>query len=393
MEKKSMTKEERVLRTIAGKAIDFLPSQVTFSDRNRLGEISSIMGFSSVKEFEDYLQNHIQYSFITSDMPLFNRNDEKLMRECEKMGFAKVDWGNGLVYDEWGVGIQMYSDGIFFKFNPLKADIEGKKKIAEKYMPDSFNIKTLYQSVEDATKNYAAPDPNQNGNFHYIIKDLKKYSGDFLVLPAGFVGIYERAYDLMGFEEFMVNLAINPNLIEELLDKITDYKVEVAKKFVALGFKAGHTCDDLGTQNGVLFSLKTFRKVLRPRMERLWQVYKDAGLPIFFHSCGNITEFIPDLIEIGLDVLEPVQPCMDLRYLKKEFGKDITFWGGIDTQKILPDGTPEQVKKMVRETIRILGKGGGYIIAPSQEIMKDIPINNIKALIETIVEEREKVLN
>ena len=135
-----------------------------------------------------------------------------------------------------------------------------------------------------------------------------------------------------------------------------------------------------------------FQKILKPRIARLRKVYKDAGLAVMFHSCGNVTEFIPDLIEIGLDVLEPVQPVMDLSYIKKEFGRDITFWGGIDTQKILPYGTPEEVRKLASDAIRILGKGGGYIIATAQEVMKDVPIENVKALVETIISERERVL-
>jgi uroporphyrinogen decarboxylase len=141
-----------------------------------------------------------------------------------------------------------------------------------------------------------------------------------------------------------------------------------------------------------MFSREKFQKIMKPKIARLWKVYKDAGLPVMFHSCGNVTEFIPDLIEIGLDVLEPVQPVMDLGYLKREFGKDITFWGGIDTQQILPYGTPDEVRKLASDTINILGKGGGYIIATAQEVMKDVPLENVKALVETIISERERVL-
>lgn len=110
-----------------------------------------------------------------------------------------------------------------------------------------------------------------------------------------------------------------------------------------------------------------------------------------FHSCGNITQYISDLIDIGLKILEPCQPCMDLKSLKKEFGKDLIFYGGINTQT-LPYLSVEETKDMVRNTIRILGKGGGYIIAPSQEIINDVPLENIKALVDAIKEERENVL-
>ena len=387
-----MKKEERVLKTIKREEVDFLPSQLTFSDRTRVEKLSEKMGFSSVSQFEDHMQNHIHFTYTTNNMPLFNRNDKEIMAEVEKMGFARVDRDNGVVYDEWGVGIEMFSDGIFPIFHPLQSGDEGEKKLVEKYMPDDFSTGAYFSTDSLALKNYRAPDPNREGNFDYVKKDLEKYSKDFLVINSGYGGIYERAYFLMGFEEFMTNLALNPIMIEDLLDKITDYKVEIAKTLVKLGLKAGHHGDDLGTQTGPMISLQTFQKVFKPRMARLFSVYKDAGLPVFFHSCGNITEFIPDLIEIGLDVLEPVQPVMDFKYLKREFGRDLTFWGGIDTQKILHDGTPEQVKKMASDTIRTLGRGGGYIIATAQEIMKDVPLENVEALVETIVSEREKVL-
>ncbi len=384
-----MNREERVLNTIKRKNIDFLPSQITFSDRTRLDDLAKVMGFDNGDEVEDYLQNHIKLTYSTCDMPLFNRNNIDLMKEVERMGFAKVDLENGVVYDGWGVGVEMFSDGIFPCFHPLQ---NNDKKLVEKWMPSDLSKDFLDSTDEEAIKKYKAPDPNKKGNFHFAEKDIKEYSGDFLVVPSGYCGIYERAYFLMGFEEFMTNLALNPTLIGDLLDKITDYKIEIAKGFIKAGIKIGHTGDDLGTQLGTMFSKQTFQKILKPRIARLWKTYKDAGLPVMFHSCGNVTEFLPDLIEIGLDVLEPVQPVMDLSYIKKEFGKDLTFWGGIDTQKILPYGTPEEVRKLASDTIKILGKGGGYIIATAQEVMKDVPLDNVKALVETIISERERAL-
>jgi len=226
-----------------------------------------------------------------------------------------------------------------------------------------------------------------------MIADLEKCSGDSLVMPSGYFGIYERGYGLMSFLKFMANMALKPQVIHDLLDKITEYKIQYAEKVVEMGFKVAHHGDDLGTQCGTMFSLDMFRQFVLPRLERAWQPYNDAGIPIILHSCGCLTEFIPDMLEIGLRVLEPVQPCMDLGYLKREFGNDLVFWGGIETQNLLPFGTPEQVKNMARETIRTLGKGGGHIIGPSQEVMNDVPIVNVKALVETIVEERQTVLD
>ena len=100
------------------------------------------------------------------------------------------------------------------------------------------------------------------------------------------------------------------------------------KKVVELRFKIAHTGDDLGTQLGGIFSQQMFRELLLPRMKRHWKVFTDSGIPIMFHSCGNITRYIPDLLEIGLSILEPCQPAMDLKYLEREYGQDVVFMGG-----------------------------------------------------------------
>jgi uroporphyrinogen decarboxylase len=210
-------------------------------------------------------------------------------------------------------------------------------------------------------------------------------------MPSGYFGTYERACGLMSFQEFMTIMALKPKAAHELLDKITEYKVAYAQKVVEMGFKVAHYGDDLGTQTGAFFSKKMFHEFILPRIKLAWQPFNDAGLPIILHSCGDITNFIPDLLEIGLRVLEPCQTCMDLPYLKREFGKHLIFWGGIETQK-LPLMTPEEVKVMVSESIRLLGKGGGHIIGPSQEVMNDVPLENVVALLETIIEERQTVL-
>jgi len=181
-------------------------------------------------------------------------------------------------------------------------------------------------------------------------------------------------------------------MIHELMDKVTGYKVQQAGKKVAeTPSIIHHIGDDLGTQVSGLFSRDMFSEMIKPYMKRVFAVYKDAGLKVCLHSCGCIMDYIPDLIEIGLDMLEPIQTCNDITALKREYGKDLIFWGGVETQK-LPFLTPEGVREMTREVMWTLGKGGGLIVGPSQHITCDVPIENIKAMVETIMEERDKVL-
>ena len=384
-----MNKEERVLKLINRKPIDYLPSQMVLSDRCRMEDLKQNLGFNLISELENYLENHLYYSTLMEDVSMYYRNNNDLLREAEEKGFCKVDWDNKVVYNNWGEGIEMDSDGFYVKFHPLQTK---DKKETEKFMPDNIIEAFRAKDIKQAIKKLKQPDSLKKDNFKYFKEDLKKYSNDLLVIPAGYWGIFERAYSIIGFEEYMMLMASGETILEELLELITDYKIKLAKKIIELGFKVAHYGDDLGDQNSTLFSKRMFQDILKPRIAKLWRVYKDAGLPIIMHSCGNITDLIPDLIDIGLDVLNPVQPVMDLNYLKKEFGNDITFYGGIDTQELLPYGTPDDVKRGAKEVIKVLGNGGGYIISPSQDVMRDVPIENIKALVETIKSEREKVI-
>jgi uroporphyrinogen decarboxylase len=383
-----MTKEERALNVITGKPVDYLPSQITIADRSKDAQIAKGLGLANAGDLDSFLENHINISLTLHDTALFYRNDPVTMQSLEDKGYVKVDRKNGIVYDSWGMGIKIGEDGFFACYHPLQGNKE-KNRMAEPFLPESFDRKLLDMDFAEAVRQYQAPDPFKEGNFSALENDLKTMSGKSLVIPSGYLGIYERAYSIMGFEQFMMESLSDPESVEILMDKITEFKIIEAKQKVKMGFKVGHHGDDLGAQFGSLVSPDQFRTMIKPRIARLFKVFKDAGVPMVMHSCGNITEFIPDLIEIGLDMLEPVQPCMDLAYLKREFGKDLSFWGGIDTQDILPHGSPDDVRKETRNVIHTLGKGGRYVIAPAQEVMVDVPIANIVAMLETIKQERD----
>ena len=386
-----MTREERALNVLTGKPVDYLPSQITIADRTKDEQLARSLGLASASQLNAFLDNHICFSLTLCDTPLFYRNDAAKMAELEAKGYVKVDRKNGVVYDSWGMGIKIGEDGFFACYHPLQGD-KAMNEQAEPFLPDSFDRAILDMELADAVRCYQPPDPLRPDNFSDMQRDLNACSGgDMLVVPSGYLGIYERTYSIMGFEEFMVASITEPESVEILMDKITDYKIAQARKKVELGFKAGHHGDDLGCQSGTLVSPAQFRTLILPRIARLFRVFKEAGLPMIMHSCGDITPFIPDLLKIGLDMLEPVQPCMDLDALKRNFGDRLSFWGGIDTQRLLPYGTPDEVRAESRRVIRMLGKGGRYMIAPSQEIMADVPLANITALLQTIAEERSHV--
>jgi uroporphyrinogen decarboxylase len=362
-----MTKEDRVLKTIRRESIDYLPSNIYFASHETKGMLAKTFDMTSTEELDEYLENHLHLTSPMDDTFRF-RGDHAFLREAQKTVFADVDWKKGILYDRWGIGYDINTDGICIVHHPLRG--ESKKEIEA----------------------FKAPNIDEPGNLALIEEDLEKYAGDYLVVLVGYFGIFERAWALLGFEELMMNMLLEPALVEKVLDEITEYKIRYAKLTVDLGCKIGHTGDDFGGQKGLMFSKDLWIKFFKPRLARVWEIYKNAGLPVIHHSCGNVTDIIGDMIDIGLDVLEPVQKVMDYNFLKREFGRHVTFWGGIGTQDLLPFGSPSEVREMAGDVIEKLGRGGGMIIAPDQEIMADVPQENIVALVETIKKKRESVL-
>jgi uroporphyrinogen decarboxylase len=140
---------------------------------------------------------------------------------------------------------------------------------------------------------------------------------------------------------------------------------------------------DWGSQHGLLMSPEMWRETLKPGEAREYALVHEAGKDVWLHSCGNIEAILDDLVEMGLDVLNPVQPeCMDIYRLKDTYGSRLTFWGGISTQQTLPYGTPDEVRAEVARVVGVMRRGGGYITAPAQYIQNDVPVENMLALVE-----------
>jgi len=380
-----VNREERVLKIFKREEVDYQPSQFHFSWKFRIKDDLDKLGLKDNSQLDDFVDNHFLFVRLGDENPIPYCNYDKELKTLEKNGFCKVDYKENVVYDNWGMGIKRGMEGLHPHFHPLSGNVKPEIK---KFLPENL-VKSIYSNdLEQAVEHYRAPDINREGNFDAIRDAIISNNGEKIIVPSGYFGIFERAFGLLGLEKLLIELALRPKTIEKLLDKITDYKIEYAKKVIKLGAKIAHHGDDMGTQTGTLISKEMFRRLIKPKIASLFSVYKDAGLPIFMHSCGNIIDFIPDLIEIGLDGLEPIQPCMDLKYLKKEFGKDLVFWGGIDSQQVLPYGSTDEVRKNVSGAIKTLGKDDGYIIGASQHILSNVPTENIGALLEIVNESK-----
>jgi uroporphyrinogen decarboxylase len=172
--------------------------------------------------------------------------------------------------------------------------------------------------------------------------------------------------------------------VERLLRGIADYVLETIQILCdRFDFEAIALSDDYGTQRALLMSPSQWRKFVKPMLTEIYALAKQNGRVVFQHSCGNVQEIIPDMIDIGMDILHPVQPeAMDPVELKKEFGQQITFCGGVGTQDLLPRGTEQQVRDEVERLKNELGSTGGFILEPGITIQADIPLSNLVAMIE-----------
>ncbi len=179
--------------------------------------------------------------------------------------------------------------------------------------------------------------------------------------------LFERAWMLMGMENLMVAVYEDPDGLRRLLRRIADVRATMIARHIAAGCEAVIFADDYGGQENLLLSPSVWRELVRPELERLYRLCRDAGQIIVHHSCGCIGAILPDLVEMGLDVWHPCQPSNDLEKLKVQFAGRLTFYGGVDSS-ILDRGTPEEVRAEVRLRIRQLASDGGFIAAPSHGV-------------------------
>ncbi|HHV63367.1 MAG TPA: hypothetical protein GXX51_12120 [Firmicutes bacterium] len=201
--------------------------------------------------------------------------------------------------------------------------------------------------------------------------------------------IFELSWYLRGMEELLIDLYTNSPLAQALLDKITDFRCRMGAMYVKAGVDIVKLGDDVGTQKAMLMSPEMWRTWLKPRLRKVIETLKSANpdILVFYHSDGYIEPIIPELIEIGVDILNPLQPeCLDQASIKQKFGDRLAFWGGIGTQTIMPWGTPQEVKDTVRQTIEVLGSGGGFLIAPTHVLEPEVPWENIMAFVEAVQE-------
>jgi uroporphyrinogen decarboxylase len=328
---------------------------------------------------EDPIQ---QLARVEDDVKLRLKVDVFGVNPSKPRGIGQPPWseqGYDKILDEWGIEWWKPQDGGFY-YDMRRHPLAETDRVA------------------DLAK-FRFPDPLDPGRYESMAARAAHFMQDqkvAYVLGRNAPGIFEIALWMRGFENFYCDMVANQKFAEALLDIIMEVKMTYwarALELVGPNVMMVSEADDLASQDRCLVSPGLYRKLIKPRHTKLFAfIRKHARAPvkIFYHSCGAIAPLIPDLIESGIDILNPVQVSaagMDTKELKKQFGKDLTFYGGgVDTQQVLPRGTPQQVRDEVKRRLDDLAPGGGFIFNTVHNIQADVPPENIMAMWETVRE-------
>jgi uroporphyrinogen decarboxylase len=279
-----------------------------------------------------------------------------------------VDLGPSQYKDEWGV-VRVRPPGALY-YDQVSFPLAGRI------------------TVRDIV-NYPWPDPHDRGRLRGLkqrVRDIRENTdcAAVLNLPSAFVHVSQY---LRGFEDWYVDIAADRKLAESLYDAVLEVNLAICGELlqeVGEDVDVLMASDDLGLQNGLLVSQETYRSLIKPRHRKYFDLlHARSTAKVFFHTCGSVAAILEDLIEIGVDVLNPVQVSaagMDPEGLKRRCAGRLAFWGGIDTQRILPHGTVAQVEAEVERMIGILGAGGGYVLGAVHNIQPDVPLENTLAM-------------
>jgi uroporphyrinogen decarboxylase len=244
-------------------------------------------------------------------------------------------------------------------------------------------------SSVDEVEHFRIPDPLAEGRFDDAHAYIERYKDDYFVIGDLELTMFEMAWHMVGLEKFMVDMAMGESYVGALLDKVKAFSIGIGKKLVELGVDGIWTGDDFGSQNGMMVSPAMWRAMFKPRFAEIFGELKSTNpnVLVMYHSDGAVAPILDDLVEIGMDVFNPVQPNVpghEPEALKARLGERLSFWGAIDQQYLLPNGTPHEIEQDVAEKIRILGAGGGYMCSPAHIIQADTSMDNVETFIAAV---------
>lgn len=268
--------------------------------------------------------------------------------------------------DEWGVGWQ---GGAYLHYASI---LHGMRELTPTQL-----------------REYPFPDLDEDYRWATVGAQIDAWHRQGLATACFPGSVFEQAWFLRGMDQLFVDIVTDPETADFLLDRITGIVAAAAARLAAAGLDVLILGDDIATQTGMLMSLEMYRAVFKPRLARIIRAAKDAkpDIHVFYHSDGNVWDAIPDLIEAGVTVLNPVQPeCLDPARVKEVFGDRLSFFGTISVQRTMPFGSPDEVRAEVALRMRTIGRGGGLLLAPAHVLQPDTPWENITAFFEAVRE-------
>ena len=325
-----------MLRALRREPVDRIPTQSNYT--RLMGRLLAEHFGIAEAQLPQRLGNHLV------------RVDLDYPRRTNADGSIEFDW--------WGAGWDTRTEGYWHAFSPLK---------------DSLDL-----------DRFAWPDPNDPAILGAAGRTILQQGATSFIVPNLGMYLFERAWSLRGFDRLLMDMLERTEWVEELLDRITEIQLILSRRFVAAGVDGGYFGDDYGAQRAMLFSPRLWRRLIKPRLARLFSVFVDAGLPVILHSDGDIRKILPDLVEIGLTTLNPVQPeVLDHTWLQREYGTKLSFYGGVSTQGVLPNGTVEEVRAATIACARTLAPcGTGLLLGASHRMQSDIPARNVEAMLD-----------
>jgi uroporphyrinogen decarboxylase len=354
-----MKHRQRVLLALEHQTPDRCPMQISFTP-----------------EFARRLREQMRLAGRLDHNPHGGGNTYELERALdEDMLLTSVGWANSYYQsdraytDEWGIG---------WKLCPYQTPF-GQGSYTE--------IASHPLADDTAIDAYRPPDPNRPELYAEAQKLLARYKEEYFIVGVTVTTIFETAWALRGLSQLMIDFVVDPDRAHRILDIPYRYHLAAAKRLVTMGADMIWTGDDVGSQTGMMISPAHWRSFLKPRMAHFIAELKaiNSRVKVAYHSDGDVRAIIPELIEIGVDVLNPIQPaCMDPADIKRLYGDRLCFWGSLDQQRTLPFGTPDDARREVLSRLQTIGRGGGLVIGPTHHVQLDTPLENFWAMVDTI---------